>query len=104
MGPFQSSNIADDNKDDEVEEGEDAPIVVEETNSISDDSENEITFAPDDFEPIFGVIKLNRFGLGYIGLNKDLLQKHVNLFSNFEVLDKNNKKVNIDFKLVCVVK
>lgn len=66
-------------------------------NDDSDDSDIEnITFAPDDFEPFILALKENTFGLGYVGLSKEpVLQQHVNLFSPFEVLDKNNKKLSI---------
>lgn len=93
MGPFQQPRHID---ADEEDDDEDGPTIVDEnhSNTDSESDDNDITFAPDDFEPMFGAIKANRFGFGYIGLNKDpVLQKHLNLFSPFEVFDKNNKKV-----------
>lgn len=77
LGPFQKDLFQSENDD---------------SDSSSDD---EITFAPDDYEPLVHKFKTNRFGLGYIGLNKKpILQQNVNLFAPFEVLDKKNKKVN----------
>lgn len=86
MGPLQRppDEVADDDDDEEDEDSE------------SDDSDEEITFAPDDYEPFLHAFKTNRFGLGYEGLNKtsvSVAQKHINLFTPFEVLDKKNKKV-----------
>lgn len=64
----------------------------------SSDSESEITFAPDDYEPLVHAFKTNRFGLGYTGLNKNpILQQHVNLFAPFELMDKKNNKVSFIF-------
>lgn len=78
LGPIQK---AEDSEDDDED---------------SSDSDSEITFAPDDYEPLVHAFKTNRFGLGYSGLNKNpILQQHVNLFAPFEVLDKKNKKVII---------
>lgn len=72
----------------------------EEGDEGSTDSESEITFAPDDYEPMVHAFKTNRFGLGYTGLNKNpILQQHVNLFAPFELLDKKNKKVSFLFSL-----
>lgn len=72
-------------------------IQSDDENDDSDDSDIEnITFAPDDFEPFILALKENTFGLGYVGLSKEpVLQQHVNLFAPFEVLDKNNKKLSI---------
>lgn len=64
--------------------------------SDEDESDNEeITFAPDDFDPYVATIKENRFGLGYSGLLGSLestKSKHINLF---EMVDMNNKKISI---------
>lgn len=63
--------------------------------AISDD---EITFAPDDFDPYVASIKENSFGLGYSGLAKQTssyASQHINLFQPFQVLDRNNKKLSI---------
>lgn len=86
MGPMQKEvAVAVSEEDDEDDEG-------------STDSESEITFAPDDYEPLVHAFKTNRFGLGYTGLNKNpILQQHVNLFAPFELLDKKNKKVCLFF-------
>lgn len=84
MGPFEKSI----EETDDEEQNEDSP---------SDDSDEEITFAPDDYEPFLHAFKTNRFGLGYVGLNKSsstTQSQHVNLFAPFEVLDRKNKKVS----------
>lgn len=85
MGPLQKPDDGID--DDEEEENEES----------ESDSDEEITFAPDDYEPFLHAFKTNRFGLGYEGLDKtsgSVAQKHINLFTPFEILDKKNKKVN----------
>lgn len=83
MGPMAKAPA--DDADDEMHGSESAS---------SDSDIDEITFAPDDYEPLVHAFKTNRFGLGYIGLNKNpVLQQHMNLFAPFEVLDKKNKKV-----------
>lgn len=75
--------------------GNEAKKIQSDDDSDDSDIEN-ITFAPDDFEPFVLALKENTFGLGYVGLSKEpVLQQHVNLFSPFEVLDKNNKKLSI---------
>lgn len=82
MGPLQKLEGTDDDETDEE--------------SGSDDSDEEITFAPDDYEPFLHAFKTNRFGLGYEGLNKTsstVPSQHVNLFAPFEILDRKNKKV-----------
>lgn len=69
----------------------------EDEESGSDDSDEEITFAPDDYEPFLHAFKTNRFGLGYEGLNKSsstVQSQHINLFAPFEILDRKNKKVS----------
>ena len=62
-------------------------------------SDDEITFAPDDFDPFIANIKNNSFGLGYSGLQSSIpgssTSQHINLFQTFQVLDKNNKKLSI---------
>ncbi|CAO1351978.1 unnamed protein product [Diamesa hyperborea] len=61
-------------------------------------SDDEITFAPDDFDPYVASIKENSFGLGYSGLAKQIssyASQHINLFQPFQVLDRNNKKLSI---------
>uniref|UniRef100_A0A2M3Z977 Putative rna binding protein n=1 Tax=Anopheles braziliensis TaxID=58242 RepID=A0A2M3Z977_9DIPT len=63
--------------------------------SDSDDgSDYEITFAPDDFDPLVAAIKDNTFGLGYNGLDRGTA-KGFNLFDTLEVVDRNNKKLSI---------
>lgn len=84
MGPLHKPEEGTDDDEDDEESG-------------SDDSDGEITFAPDDYEPFLHAFKTNRFGLGYEGLSKTsstATQQHVNLFSPFEVLDRKNKKVS----------
>lgn len=59
-------------------------------------SDEEITFAPDDFDPYIMNVKDNTFGLGYSGLKPSLVstQKgHVNFFKTF--VDRNDKKFTI---------
>lgn len=61
-------------------------------------SDEEITFAPDDFDPFIANIKNNSFGLGYSGLkptSSGASSHHINLFHSFEVVDRNNKKLSI---------
>ncbi|XP_049543826.1 G patch domain-containing protein 1 homolog [Anopheles darlingi] len=63
--------------------------------SDSDDgSDYDITFAPDDFDPLVVAIKDNTFGLGYNGLDR-VTAKGFNLFDTLEVVDRNNKKLSI---------
>lgn len=61
-----------------------------------DISDDEITFAPDDFDPFIANVKTNSFGLGYSGLQpSSVASQHINLFQSFEVVDRNNKKLSI---------
>ncbi|XP_058128800.1 G patch domain-containing protein 1 homolog [Anopheles ziemanni] len=62
--------------------------------SDSSDSDYDVTFAPDDFDPLVAALKDNTFGLGYSGLDRGTT-KRFNLFDTFEVVDKNNKKLSI---------
>lgn len=66
----------------------------EEESDLSDNEE--ITFAPDDFDPYVAQIKENAFGLGYSGLQPTISSnqrdQHINLF---QVVDRNNKKLSI---------
>lgn len=61
-------------------------------NEESDASDDEITFAPDDFDPYILNMKNNTFGLGYSGLKPSSTteNRHVNLFQTF--VDRSNKK------------
>lgn len=70
---------------------------VSESDGESDDSDYEITFAPDDFDPFVITVKDNSFGLGYSGLNRDpVLNQSFKLFDTLEVYDrKTNKKLSI---------
>lgn len=66
--------------------------------SDEDLSDDEITFAPDDFDPFIANVKTNSFGLGYSGLkpsSASTTSQHINLFQSFEVVDRNNKKLSI---------
>ncbi|XP_050092372.1 G patch domain-containing protein 1 homolog [Anopheles aquasalis] len=64
------------------------------TSGSDDGSDYEVTFAPDDFDPLVAAIKDNTFGLGYNGLNRGAA-KGFNLFDTLEVVDRNNKKLSI---------
>uniref|UniRef100_A0AAG5DMR7 G-patch domain-containing protein n=1 Tax=Anopheles atroparvus TaxID=41427 RepID=A0AAG5DMR7_ANOAO len=66
----------------------------EEDSSDSSDSDYDVTFAPDDFDPLVAALKDNTFGLGYSGLDRGTT-KRFSLFDTFEVVDKNNKKLSI---------
>uniref|UniRef100_A0A182MKK9 G-patch domain-containing protein n=1 Tax=Anopheles culicifacies TaxID=139723 RepID=A0A182MKK9_9DIPT len=63
--------------------------------SDSSDSDYEITFAPDDFDPLVAAMKDNTFGLGYSGLDRGGTSKAFRLFDTLEVVDRNNKKLSI---------
>ncbi|XP_063695584.1 G patch domain-containing protein 1 homolog [Culicoides brevitarsis] len=80
MGPFAKSQAQSESDGDE-----------------SDDSDYEITFAPDDFDPFVVTVKDNSFGLGYSGLNREpVLNQSFKLFDTLEVYDKKtNKKLSI---------
>lgn len=66
----------------------------DEDEEISDD-EN-ITFAPDDFDPFIATFKINLFGLGYSGLRPELPKQNINLFGpSLQFVGKNNKKISI---------
>ncbi|XP_001863956.2 G patch domain-containing protein 1 homolog [Culex quinquefasciatus] len=72
--------------------------VVEVSDSESDESEDyEVSFAPDDFDPLVAAIKDNTFGLGYSGLDRGSGSgaKRFNLFETLEIVDRNNKKLSI---------
>ncbi|KFB50090.1 AGAP011880-PA-like protein [Anopheles sinensis] len=69
-------------------------ITHEDDSSDSSDSDYDVTFAPDDFDPLVAALKDNTFGLGYSGLDRGTT-KRFNLFDTFEVVDKNNKKLSI---------
>lgn len=72
-------------------------VVGSESDGESDDSDYEITFAPDDFDPFVITVKDNSFGLGYSGLNREpVLNQSFKLFDTLEVYDrKTNKKLSI---------
>uniref|UniRef100_A0A182PKE8 G-patch domain-containing protein n=1 Tax=Anopheles epiroticus TaxID=199890 RepID=A0A182PKE8_9DIPT len=63
--------------------------------SDSSESDYEITFAPDDFDPLVAALKDNTFGLGYSGLDRAGTSKGFQLFDTLEVVDRNNKKLSI---------
>ncbi|EDV40227.1 uncharacterized protein Dana_GF10404, isoform A [Drosophila ananassae] len=65
------------------------------TEDEDEEEDEEITFAPDDYEPMFFTPKENRFGMSYSGLSRDpILSKsssssgtpmqHINLFGQLE--------------------
>lgn len=62
--------------------------------SDSESSDEEVTFAPYDYEVPDFMIKVNTFGLGYEGLSHDTISKqetpkgHINLFENLEATNK----------------
>ncbi|XP_055588668.1 G patch domain-containing protein 1 homolog [Uranotaenia lowii] len=70
---------------------------LHESDTESDLSDNEVTFAPDDFDPFVASVKINTFGLGYTGLarNEAPNSQRFNLFETLEVVDRNNKKLSI---------
>lgn len=89
MGPFQRRRSIDNDSD-------------------SDDDSiglDDLMFADDDFDEYAKHVKNDRFGLEYVGLDKGTFfgtstsdvahQKSINLFSSFEMVDKNNKKLSI---------
>lgn len=88
MGPFQRRRSVDDDSDD--------------SDSIGLD---DLMFADDEFDEYTKHVKNDRFGLEYVGLDKGTFfgttsndaahQKSLNLFSSFEIVDKNNKKLSI---------
>lgn len=87
MGPFQRRQSVDDDSDD--------------SDSIGLD---DLMFGDDEFDEYAKQVKDDRFGLEYVGLDKGTFfgtssdvvhQKNLNLFSSFEIVDKNNKKLSI---------
>ncbi|EDW94447.1 G patch domain-containing protein 1 homolog [Drosophila yakuba] len=77
----------------------------EDDSNTEDEDDEDITFAPDDYEPIFYTPKENRFGMSYSGLNRDpILSKsssssakpmqHINLFGEMEA-QANKKQLSI---------
>uniref|UniRef100_A0A182N3Z8 G-patch domain-containing protein n=1 Tax=Anopheles dirus TaxID=7168 RepID=A0A182N3Z8_9DIPT len=70
---------------------------VEQADDGSEDSDSdyEITFAPDDFDPLVAALKNNSFGLGYSGLDRGESSKGFRLFDTLELVDRNNKKLSI---------
>lgn len=89
MGPFQHRRSVDDDS------GSDSDSV----------GLDDLMFADDDFDEYAKHVKNDRFGLEYVGLDKGAFfgtsssdaahQKSLNLFSSFEMVDKNNKKLSI---------
>ncbi|XP_029055701.2 G patch domain-containing protein 1 [Osmia bicornis bicornis] len=66
----------------------------ESSSEDSEDDHEDVTFAPDDYEPFRCNPKDNYFGIGYSGLDRrTILSGHVNLFDTpaFSVQDKNKK-------------
>lgn len=61
-----------------------------------EDLDENITFAPEDVATFLCKPKDNVFGIGYVGLNKDPILGHINLFETSHLkLQEKNKKVNI---------
>ncbi|XP_058833316.1 G patch domain-containing protein 1 homolog [Topomyia yanbarensis] len=67
---------------------------TENSESDSDVSDYEVTFAPDDFDPLVAAIKDNTFGMGYSGLERQLGSSS-SMHNVLEILDRNNKKLSI---------
>uniref|UniRef100_A0A182QSF9 G-patch domain-containing protein n=1 Tax=Anopheles farauti TaxID=69004 RepID=A0A182QSF9_9DIPT len=67
----------------------------EDDGSEDSESDYEITFAPDDFDPLVAALKDNAFGLGYSGLDRGESSKGFRLFDTLELVDRNNKKLSI---------
>ncbi|XP_049956599.1 G patch domain-containing protein 1 homolog [Schistocerca serialis cubense] len=63
----------------------------------SDEEDENITFAPDDYEPFLCKPKDNCFGIGYSGLDRrSVLSSHINLFQPSSlIMNEKNKKVSI---------
>lgn len=75
-------------------------IHTNESSNVDDEdedySDDEITFAPDDFDPYIMNMKDNSFGLGYSGLRPSATNQksqHVNLFQTF--VGRDNRKFTI---------
>ncbi|KAF3423085.1 hypothetical protein E2986_08230 [Frieseomelitta varia] len=67
---------------------------LENSSEDSEDDYENVTFAPDDYEPFRCNPKDNYFGIGYCGLDRrTILSGHVNLFETpaFSIRDKNKK-------------
>ncbi|XP_063976054.1 G patch domain-containing protein 1 homolog [Diachasmimorpha longicaudata] len=63
------------------------------TSESSDDDQEGILFAPDDYEPYRLNPKDNYFGIGYSGLDRTSILGHINLFDSptLQLRDKNKK-------------
>ncbi|XP_061401591.1 LOW QUALITY PROTEIN: G patch domain-containing protein 1 homolog [Musca vetustissima] len=80
----------------------------EDDDDDGDSDENDITFAPEDFEPIPYGVKEDRYGLGYKPLSRHSVlggssqtsttstgpKEHFNLFKPLEMVGKNNQKIS----------
>lgn len=75
---------------------------------VDDDNDNEegLIFDTDEFDKIFDNLKSNRFGLNYVGLDKEnffatvgadapIIQNNFNMLPTFTMVDQNKKKVTI---------
>lgn len=73
--------------------------------SSSEEENQDITFAPDDYEPFLCKSKDNVFGIGYSGLDKrSILSNHVNLFKPSSlIMNEKNKKVSITGQVSCLL-
>ncbi|GAB0087800.1 G patch domain-containing protein 1 homolog [Sergentomyia squamirostris] len=75
------------------------PIDVEKSQdeaSDSSDSDSEVTFAPDDYDSFTITPKVNLFGLGYVGLERNPVLSQTR--DTFAIMGKNNKKLVISGK------
>ncbi|XP_015110059.1 G patch domain-containing protein 1 [Diachasma alloeum] len=70
-----------------------AQVSKDSTSESSDDDQEGILFAPDDYEPYRLNPKDNYFGIGYSGLDRTSVLGHINLFDppTLQLRDKNKK-------------
>lgn len=94
--PTKSKTANDTDDDDDQDDDDD------------DSEEDDITFAPEDFEPIPYGVKEDRYGLGYKPLSRHSVlggsnqssssvaahKEHINLFKPLEMMGKNNQKIS----------
>lgn len=74
------------------------PHVQPDTESSSDEESEDITFAPNDYDPYIFKLKDNTFGMGYTGLDKRaILSSHISLFDppEFRMKDHKNNKISV---------
>lgn len=101
MYVLQHYGCATSSKTDEIDNENDKDL-----GSTDDEIDDEITFAPDDYDAYDSYLykpKENFFGLGYSGLSRESIlsdgkagpAQHINLFGPLEILGKDNKKLSI---------